>query len=119
MRHPITLAEIENPPEPVAWSGDSSAPRLEPGMCTLRFRLVSTDSDSLEALRYARRSMLREEWTRGVEEGEASLEGAVFSASEVVWSVPAPERQRCREKLAELVDRANRTLAELTARRAS
>jgi len=119
MRHPITLVEIEDLPEPIAPSAESTAPALEPGMCTLRFRLSSTDSESLEALRYARRSMLREEWTRGVEEGEASLEGAVFSATEVVWSVPALERQRCREKLDELVDRANRTLAELTARRAS
>jgi hypothetical protein len=119
MRNPITLAEIEDVPEPIARSGESSAPSLEPGMCTLRFRLVCTDPESLEALRYARRSMLREEWTRGDDEGEASLEGAVFSASEVVWSVPALDRERCREKLAELIDRANRTLAELTARRAS
>ena len=56
--------------------------------------------------------MLREEWTRGGVEGEPSLEEAIFSAFEVVWSVPADERERCREKLAELVDRANRALAE-------
>ena len=118
MREPIALSELEDAPEPIAWSGDTSAPQLSPAMCTLRFRLVSTDSDSLEALRYARRSMLREEWTRGIEEGEASLEGAIFSAFEVVWSVPADDRRRCREKLSELVERANRTLAELAARRA-
>lgn len=119
MRTPIALSEIEDSGEPIAWSGSSSAPRLSPAMCTLRFRLASTDSDSLEALRYARRSMLREEWTRGIEEDEPSLEEAVFSAFEVVWSVPAHERQRCREKISELVERANRTLAELAARRAS
>ena len=118
MREPIALSELEDAPEPIAWSGETSAPRLSPAMCILRFRLVSTDSDSLEALRYARRSMLREEWTRGIEEGEASLEGAIFSAFEVVWSVPADDRRRCREKLSELVERANRTLAELAARRA-
>lgn len=119
MREPIALSEMEDAPEGIPWSGDTSAPNLAPAMCTLRFRLVSTDPDSLEALRYARRSMLREEWTRGIEEGEASLEGAIFSAFEVVWSAPAHERQRCREKLSELVERANRTLAELAARRIS
>jgi hypothetical protein len=119
MREPIALSELEDAPEPIAWSGETSAPKLSPATCTLRFRLVSTDSDSLEALRYARRSMLREEWTRGIEEGEASLEHAIFSAFEVVWSVPAGDRKRCREKLSELVERANRTLAELAEHRAS
>jgi hypothetical protein len=119
MRTPIALSETEETREPMARSGDSSAARLSPAKCTLRFRLASTDSDSLEALRYARRSMLREEWTRGIEEDEPSLDEAVFSAFEVVWTVPEHERQRCREKLSELVERANRTLAELAARRAS
>jgi hypothetical protein len=119
MRNPIAISEVEDGPERIAWSGETSAPQLSPAMCTLRFRLVSDDSDSLEALRYARRSMLREEWTRGIEAGEASLEDAIFSAFEIVWSVPAHERQRCREKLSELVERANRTLTELAAHRAS
>ena len=88
---------------------------LEPASLTLRFRLVSTDERSLEALRYARRAMLREEWTRGVEEGEPLLEEAVFTAFDVVWTVPAEGRGRCRELLEELVARANRALADMSA----
>lgn len=118
MRKPIAMTEIGDAPESVAWSGDSTAQQLSGANCTLHFRLL-VDSDSLEALRYARRSMLREEWTRGTEEGEPSLEEAIFSAFDVVWSVPADERERCRAKLAELVDRANRVLAGLASRHAS
>jgi hypothetical protein len=119
MRTHIGLSEIEDTTDSVARSGDSTAQQLSSPTCTLRFRLASDDADSLEALRYARRSMLREELTRGIQEGEPSLEEAVFSAVEVVWSVPAHENQRCREKLSELVDRANRVLVELAARRSS
>ena len=113
----IAFSEIESEPEPIAFSAGSSAPRLEEldAFTTLRFRLASSDDRSLEALRYARRAMLREEWTRGVEEGEPSLEDAVFSAFDVVWSVPAAARARCRTKLEELVIRANRALAEMSA----
>ena len=116
MRRPIALSNVEEIPDPIARSGDSSAPLLEGATVTLRFRFLSTDSDSLEALRYARRAMLREEWTRGVAEEEPSLEVAVFSAFEVTWSVPAQARQQCQEKVSELVERANRALAELTLR---
>lgn len=118
MRTPIAITEIGDAPESVAWSATSTAQQLDGAVCTLRFRL-SADADSLEALRYARRSMLREEWTRGIEEGEPSLEEAIFSAVEVVWSVPADELERCRAKLAELVERANRTLVELAGREVS
>lgn len=119
MRTPIELSEIEAAPEGIARSGDSTAEQLSPGDCTLRFRVALSDADGLEALRYARRSMLREEWTRGIEPGEPSLDQAVFSAFEVVWSVPAHERARCLEKLTDLVERANRVLPELAARRTS
>lgn len=118
MRTPIAISEIGDAPEAIERSGDSVAAQLSGATRTLRFRL-SSDADSLEALRYARRSMLREEWTRGIDEGEPSLEEAIFSAFEVVWSVPAGEGERCRAKLAELVDRANRALADLGSRRAS
>ena len=118
MSTPIVITEIGDASGSIARTGDSTAPLLSGASSTLRFRL-SADGDSLDALRYARRSMLREEWTRGIEEGEPSLEEAVFSAFEIVWSVPSDERERCRKKLEELVDRANRTLAELAARRAS
>ena len=79
---------------------------------TLRFRLVSADDRSLAALRDARRAMLREEWTRGVDEEEPSLEDAVFSAYDVAWTVPASFGPACRAKLEELVARANRALTE-------
>jgi hypothetical protein len=115
MSTPIAIAEVGEAPGSVARTGDSTAQRLSGATCTLRFRLIA-EADSLEALRYARRSMLREEWTRGTEEGEPSLEEAMFSAFEVVWTVPADERERCRAKLAELVERANRALAELAPR---
>ncbi len=108
----IGFSEIEAT-ESIVPSSGSTAPALADPAVTLRFRLVSADDRSLEALRYARRAMLREEWTRGTEEGEPSLEEAVFSAFDVVWSVPASRRAVCRAKLEELVDRANRALAEV------
>lgn len=113
----IGFSEIEESLDPVAFSAGSSAPRLEGASVTLRLRLTSSDARSLEALRYARRAMLREEWTRGIEEGEPSLGQAVFSADEVVWSVRMDERGWCRSKLEELVARANRALADLAASR--
>ncbi len=96
-------------------SSDSSAPRLEPETLTLRYRIRAVDDAGLEALRYARRAMLREEWTRGLEDGEPSLEDAVFSVFEIVWPVPAGERDRCRSKLNQLLERANRALDEMAA----
>ena len=111
----IGFAEVSaSPSTPVASAG-STAPRLEPGSVALRYRLVSTDERSLEALRYARRAMLREEWTRGVEEGEPSLEEAVFTTFDVAWTVPAAARDRARKMLEELVERANWALADMSA----
>ena len=111
----IGFAEVSaSPSTPVASAG-STAPRLEPGSVALRYRLVSTDERSLEALCYARRAMLREEWTRGVEEGEPSLEEAVFTTFDVAWTVPAEARDRARKMLEELVERANRALADMSA----
>lgn len=111
----IAFSEIEAIPESTVVSAGSSAPRLQQPRLMLRFRLVSTDDRSLEALRYARRAMLREEWTRGVDEDDASLEEAVFSAFDVVWSVPVRARESSRAKLEELVARANRALADMSA----
>jgi hypothetical protein len=119
MQGPIALSELEETAQPIGRSAGSSAPVLAGATLALRCRFLSTDADSLEALRYARRAMLREEWTRGVEPGEPSLEDAVFSAFELVWSVPDGEQQRCRAKLTELVERANRAVREMSARRRS
>jgi hypothetical protein len=111
----LAFSEVEEAGHPPGASGSSSAQRLESETLTLCVRIRTTDDTSLEALRYARRAMLREEWTRGLEDGEPSFEGAVFSAFEVVWSIPAAERARCRAKLDELLERANRVLSELSA----
>ncbi len=108
----LGIADIEESTQPLAPSGGSSAPRAGVPTLTLRFRLVPTDDRSLEALRFARRAMLREESTLGVEEGEPSLGEALFSAHEVVWSVPEGCRERCRAKLERLLARANRALSE-------
>lgn len=110
----IRFTDIEETRE-LAPSGDSAAPRLMHSRVTVRARLSSSDAGTLEALRYARRAMLREEWTRGADEDEPTLEDAVFSAYDVVWAVPEHERERCLEKLDELIRRANRALHELSA----
>ena len=117
MSGPIRFSEVEQSVDPVSFNGDSAAPRLAETTVTLRCRLLTADHDSLEALRYARRAMLREEWTRGVEEDEPSLEDAVFSASDVSWSVRASEVDSGRAKLAELVERANRARVEVPSHR--
>ena len=108
----IRFFEIEEAADPVSFNGDATAPRLAEATVTLRCRLLTTDQDSLEALRYARRAMLREEWTRGLDEGEPSLEDAVFTAFEVSWSVPASAVGASRSKLEELAERANRARVE-------
>jgi len=106
------IAISEPVSEAIVYTSGSSAPRLDTTRVTLRFRLVCSDDRSLDALRYARRAMLREESTLGVAEDEPSLEEAIFSASDIAWSVSPLARERCREKLEELVARANRALAD-------
>jgi hypothetical protein len=90
----------------------------EAGITTLQFRLSGNDAVRLEALRETRRAMIREEWTRGLEEGEPSLAEAMFSIRGIFWDVPLGERQRCREKLETLILRANRRLEQARAPRA-
>ena len=109
---PIDIAEI-SATEAAAPSRDSAAHALSERTVTLRFRFVAAGDRALEALRYARRAMLREESTRGVDEGEPSLEEAVFTASDVSWSVPAEGAAAGRAKLEELVARANRALEQM------
>ncbi|HEV8609224.1 MAG TPA: hypothetical protein VGS98_04055 [Thermoanaerobaculia bacterium] len=83
---------------------------------TLRFRLELDSDDDVEALRYARRIMIREERTRGLEWDEPSIEDAVFTVTDVSWSVLASQAAWCREKVRVLVERANRLLSEITPR---
>jgi hypothetical protein len=79
----------------------------------LRFLLSMTGEKGLEAVRYARRSLLREERTRGRQPDEPSLEDAVFSAREILWVVRPEQRRWCLEKLEELRRRANRLLTDM------
>lgn len=79
---------------------------------TLRFVLSASGDDGLEALRNARRALLREELTRGREPGEPSLSEAVFSAREILWVVRPEQRTRCLEMLEELRRRANFLLTQ-------
>jgi hypothetical protein len=116
---PIRLevaAEERVGPEPT--SGTAALALSEEPVCQLRISIEAPDDPSaLDALRHARRSVLREEWTLGRAAGEPSLETAVFSASEILWSVPVSQRSRSMERLAELEARANRAWRELSARR--
>jgi hypothetical protein len=75
---------------------------------TLRFRLSLGNAEDVEALRYARRAMIREERTRGLEWDEPSMEHPTFTATEIRWFVLASQAAWCREKVGELVERANR-----------
>jgi hypothetical protein len=86
------------------------------GRMALSFRLDATGAQRLEALREARRAMIREEWTLGLEPGEPSLADADFSAHAVHWDVPIGEQATCRQKLRRLVVRANRRLEDAAAR---
>jgi hypothetical protein len=86
---------------------------LEPDPATLdvvTFRIPSGEA-ALEALRHARRSMLREEWMLGLPEGEPSFEEAVFTTEAIVWCVREGQRARCLEKITELTARVERALA--------
>ena len=93
---------------------DGLALRFDPTRrLNLRFRLQFDSGEDVEALRYARRVMIREERTRGLEWEEPSIEDAVFTVNDVSWPVLATQAAWCREKVAELVDRAIRVRREL------
>ena len=83
----------------------------------LKFALEIPDEDALEALRYARRAMIREERTRGLAWDEPSMEDPTLTNTEIRWFPLASQVAPCRTKLAELVERANRALTEIRAGR--
>jgi hypothetical protein len=83
----------------------------------LKFALDLPDADGMEALRYARRSMIREERTRGLDWDEPSIEHPTISGREIRWFVLASQVMWSRKKLAELIERANRALTEIRAGR--
>ena len=62
--------------------------------------------------------MIREERTRGLEWEEPSMEDPTFTANEVRWFALTSQAAWCRQKIAELVERANRAVEELAKARA-
>jgi hypothetical protein len=97
-------------------SAGTSALQVSPeseDLTTLRFRVHADGLEELEALRHARRMMIREETTLGLSGDEASLDQAVFSAAEIVWTVRAAEREACVRRIDDLARRANRALEEM------
>jgi len=88
---------------------DALALHIDPSrQVTLRFALTIPGPDGLEALRYARRTMIREERTRGLEWNEPSMEQPIVTPTEIHWPVFASDAAWSREKIRELIERANR-----------
>src|ERR1700682_4054761 len=109
--HPLEVPSSERDGSLVG----SNALQLVPEV-TLRFGIETEDPEDLEALRHARRSMLREEWTRGRDGEEPSLDEAVFSPAEICWTIRPEQREWCLQKAQELLGRANRATSELQLR---
>jgi hypothetical protein len=74
--------------------------------------MLSAD-DEHEALRYARRAMIRDEHMRGLEWDEPSMEDPTFSGGEIRWFALASQASWCRKKIVELVARTNRAVEEM------
>ncbi len=113
MTDPILLRETTEVP---ARNGarDAVSLRLDPSRrIMLRFHVSLYGDGEMEALRYARRAMIREERTRGLEWDEPSMEDPTLSGSEIRWFVLAAQAAWCRQKMAELIDRANRAVQEI------
>ena len=99
--------------QPVPPAADVPLDLPDGSTLTLRFLLSAEGQEELEALRNARRGLLREEWTRGRDTDEPSLEDAVFSPTEILWVVRPEQRPVCLQKLEELRRRANLLLSEM------
>lgn len=108
----LELEELGGASLPAYIEGSSALAPSDGETVTLRFRITGADGEALEALRHARRSLLREEWTLGLDSEEPSLEQAVFTTTDVVWTVRPSQREWCLRKLSELTARAQRALAE-------
>ena len=88
---------------------EAVALRIDPSRrITLRFALKLGAPGDVEALRYARRAMIREERPRGIEWDEPSMEDPSFTSNEIRWFVLTSQVAWCRQKVAELIERANR-----------
>ena len=114
MTEPIRLRESPEPPDLGGGGRDATELRLDPSRrVMLRFQVLLEGEDEMEALRYARRAMIREERTRGLEWDEPSMEDPTLSGSEIRWFCLASQAAWCRQKMTELIDRANRAAEEI------
>jgi hypothetical protein len=71
----------------------------------LRFQVAFQADDEMEAIRYARRSMIRDERTKGLEWDEPSMEDLTLAGSEIRWFCLVSQAAWCRQKMTESVDR--------------
>jgi hypothetical protein len=119
MTEPIGFRETTTEASPMTGQlRDAVALRFDPSRrVMLRFQVALPDDQALEALRYARRAMIREERTRGLEWDEPSMEDPSIAGHELRWFALASQAAWCRQKVAELVARANRALEDLAAGR--
>lgn len=119
MTDPIGLRETTTEASPTAGQmRDAVALRFDPSRrVTLRFEILIPGDEALEALRYARRAMIREERTRGLEWDEPSMEDPSIAGRELRWFALASQAAWCRQKVSDLVERANRALSDLRAGR--
>jgi hypothetical protein len=114
MTEPIRLREASEAPDPGGAHRDSAELRLDPSRrVMLRFQVLLDGDDEIEALRYARRAMIREERTRGLEWDEPSMEDPTLAGSEIRWFCLASQAAWCRQKMAELIERANKAVEEI------
>jgi hypothetical protein len=117
MTEPIGFRETTTEASPtVGQLRDAVALRFDPSRrVMLRFQIALPDEEALEALRYARRAMIREERTRGLEWDEPSMEDPSIGGHELRWFALASQAAWCRQKVSELIVRANRAIADLHA----
>ncbi len=117
MSEPIRFRETSTESTSVgAELRDAVALRVDPSRrVMLRFQIALQADDEVEALRYARRAMIREERTRGIEWDEPSMEDPSLAGHEIRWFALASQAAWCRQKVAELVERANRAVADIRA----
>jgi hypothetical protein len=115
MGHSIGVREITDPAPAAFDPREATALRYDSSRrVTLRFALSFSDDNEIEALRYARRCMIREERTRGLEWDEPSIEDPTFVGGEIRWFALVSQAAWCRAKIDELIARANRAAQEMT-----
>ena len=114
MSEPISFREATDAPDPRGGARDGTELRLDPSRrVMLRFQIALESDDEMEALRYARRSMIRDERTRGLDWDEPSMEDLTVMGAEIRWFCLATQAAWCRQKMTELADRANRAIQDL------